>query len=142
MKTRITFANHEMQLKVRQNSDQAWKLEEQYVPDPAHVESLAQGNRAEGGHAPVIIDEDMIEKARKTVRIGNFPKNEIGNLIEIIKPAIGSPIAKKIGTVSFKNGAASFVCEDANMAKNVCKLGKEKLPTYGGKRLFFDSYTE
>ena len=140
--TRVSFAGHILQLKVRNDVTENWRILEEFIPPPNVVRNtlMSKGNASEGGDKNAAIPVDAIELAKRTVRIGNFPKDQIDKLVSHLTPHIKSPLAKKIGRVSFKNGAACLVCEDSDTALKVCKLGKDKPIEYEGKKLWFDNF--
>ena len=139
MLTSIRFVHCSLQLKVRKSRDEGWRILDEYIPSPSAVENtlMSKGNTAEGGGAVSFPSESDLDLAKRTIRVGNFPENKIDMLTAHVSSHVGSPLAKKIGRVTYKNGAATMICDSIKSAKKICNDCISKKVEFENKKLFF-----
>ena len=144
MQTRIQFVQHEMQLRVRSSASEGWRILKQFTPKPEQVKStlLSKGNTVSGGEHVPPPNVELIEKARRTIMITGFPEENIDQVVSHLTSYVKSPLAKKMGTVAFKKGRASLLCEDSEAATAICKIGRDRNIEWKGKKIGFECFED
>ena len=102
----------------------------------------ANAEGGQSGQKPHIPNAVAREKSRRTLRIGNVEAGSIEQIHSLIGKSLGSPLNKKLKTVSHKNGAALLVCADTTAVKDIFNACRNKELEMNGKKLYFELFQE
>ena len=143
LKTMIKFNNHVLTLRVRNTKDEKWAIYEEFVPSADTARNVTMKNAAmEGGKNVYIPNGPKREKTLRTLRIGNIEEKDLSEVHSVLSEIIKSPLKKKLGTVSYKNGAVHLIVADRESLIEVHKKCTSQEINLDGKKLYFDYFQD